>query len=231
MGTVEADDRETPKNALQDVLPLLTALDGQQEGPVRVYDPYYCRGGIKVVLAELGFPDVHNEDVDCYAAWKKKLADGEECGGVPPFDVVVTNPPYSADHIRRAMMYCVRSKRPWAMLLPCNVFQRSWYQEVTKDHSVLFVAPHARYSFQVPVLGHGGGGERTADAHTPLTTVWFVGGLTVATLKGMKSAFVVQNRHTVATLALQQAQLPRRIRKLLPYMANRVDKKTKAKKE
>jgi len=226
VGTVVADDRETPKTALQDVLPLLTALDGQQEGRVRVYDPYYCSGGMKVVLAGMGFPDVHNEDVDCYAAWKKKEADGEE-GGVPPFDVVVTNPPYSADHIRRAMMYCIRSKRPWAMLLPCNVFQRSWYQEVTKDQSVIFVAPHARYSFQVP----GRGGEGTADTHTPLTTVWFVGGLTVATLKGMKSAFVAQNRHTGATLALKQAQLPRRIRKLLPYMANRVDKKTKAKKE
>eukprot|EP00959_Pyramimonas_sp_CCMP1952_P408002 8550368-Pyramimonas_sp.AAC.1 len=47
---------------------------------------------------------------------------------VPEHDVVVTNPPYSADHIGRALKFCqsnlAKHGRPWVMLLPNYVYAK-----------------------------------------------------------------------------------------------------------
>jgi hypothetical protein len=34
------------------------------------------------------------------------------------YDVLVTNPPYSADHKERALGFCLASAKPWLLLLP-----------------------------------------------------------------------------------------------------------------
>lgn len=34
---------------------------------LRIYDPYYCQGGVAKHLAKLGFTNVHNENEDFYA--------------------------------------------------------------------------------------------------------------------------------------------------------------------
>ena len=54
-----------------------------------IYDPYYCAGGTKRSFAALGYERVINENEDFYAVARE--------GRVPAHDVLVTNPPYSAD--------------------------------------------------------------------------------------------------------------------------------------
>ena len=60
---------------------------------LRIFDPYYCTGAVKRHLSTLGFTNVHNENEDFYEAVRTR--------NVPPYDVLVTNPPYSSDHIPR----------------------------------------------------------------------------------------------------------------------------------
>ena len=57
---------------------------------VRLYDPYFCRGGMKGHLRELGFRCVINEKRDFYADIAARAT--------PAHDALITNPPYSGEH-------------------------------------------------------------------------------------------------------------------------------------
>ena len=122
------DHFETPLKAYADVLPILrrlarrrscgTSSRGKRARPeheqeasgdghatdaggsssaaalrhLRVYDPYYCTGGTRVALESLGCnPEaIVHENRDFYADIAVRA--------VPMHDVLLTNPPYSADH-------------------------------------------------------------------------------------------------------------------------------------
>jgi hypothetical protein len=75
---------------------------------------------VRAHLSRLGFLTVHNRNEDCYAAWA--------AGQVPPFDVLVTNPPFSADHMERIHRFAVRSGKPWFLLVPAYVVKQPFYQ-------------------------------------------------------------------------------------------------------
>jgi hypothetical protein len=64
-------------------------------------------------LNSLGFKIVINKCEDFYAA----VAEGR----VPKHDVLLTNPPYSADHMERIIRFCAQGNgaTPWLLLLPC----------------------------------------------------------------------------------------------------------------
>ena len=84
-----SDDRETPLRAVQDLSTAVAVFLARDTSSVRVYDPYYCRGGIIGSLARCGFSAdlIINEDKDCYVVQKTRQ--------VPENDIVITNPPYS----------------------------------------------------------------------------------------------------------------------------------------
>lgn len=67
---VDATDHcETPGAAYDHVAPLLrmlAALSGRTPATLRIYDPYYCEGGVVGRLGELGFHRVYNEREDFY---------------------------------------------------------------------------------------------------------------------------------------------------------------------
>lgn len=52
-------------------------------------------------------------------------------GDVPPYDILVTNPPYSGDHKERALAFCVASKKPWALLMPSYVASKQYFTSAT----------------------------------------------------------------------------------------------------
>ena len=61
-----ADDCETPDVAYAHIAPLLRKLAqrlGKPPGALRIWDPYYCAGGVKARLDALGFGDVVNDPV------------------------------------------------------------------------------------------------------------------------------------------------------------------------
>ena len=109
--------------AYQHIAPLLTRLAFKLKttpAALRIYDPYFCEGRARQHLHHLGFLSVHNRNEDCYAAWA--------AGQVPPFDVLVTNPPFSADHMERIHRFAVRSGKPWFLLVPAYVAKQPFYQ-------------------------------------------------------------------------------------------------------
>ena len=74
---------------------------GKRADEIRIYDPYYCNGSVKEHLKTRGFPSVYNRNEDFYQMWAEN-----KC---PPFDVIVTNPPYSANHVDAMIEFCVVS--------------------------------------------------------------------------------------------------------------------------
>jgi len=79
------DHCETDLRAYQDVATLLdevAPLLGRTNGTLRIYDPYYCDGGVKQRLANVGFPTVYNECEDFYDVVAR--------GKCPEHDIIVT---------------------------------------------------------------------------------------------------------------------------------------------
>ncbi|CAD7927576.1 unnamed protein product [Amoebophrya sp. A120] len=70
---------------------------------LRLYDPYFCTGKMKTHLANLGFHDVYNEPVNCYSQWKEETT---RKSLIDSFDVLITNPPYSGDHLLKLLDFC-----------------------------------------------------------------------------------------------------------------------------
>ncbi len=71
---------------------------------------------IRSHLANLGFSDVINENVDFYNS------------PVPKHDFLITNPPYSGEHKQRILEFCVKQRRPFALLLPNYVAVKQYFK-------------------------------------------------------------------------------------------------------
>ena len=115
-------------------------------------------------LGRLGFEAVYNRDEDCYATWA--------AGGTPEFDVLVTNPPYSGDHIRRCVDFAARCGRPWLLLLPSFVCRKRSYAEILAAAGCgapAYLVPARRYVYYAP----GRSAERTAPT-SPFDSMWYL---------------------------------------------------------
>lgn len=103
-----SDHCETPRVAYAHLKPMLDAIRAlTKKADVTVYDPYYCAGSAVANLASVGYPNVVNRNEDFYAAI--------EGGKTPAHDIVVTNPPYSGDHIERCLCWCIGRHNPEAI--------------------------------------------------------------------------------------------------------------------
>ncbi len=83
---------------------------GKPKADLCIWDPYYCAGQVKVHLRKLGFKNVVNENKDFYALIEQQQ--------LPPFDVLMTSPPYSRDHIERCLDFAVTCNKPFFILMP-----------------------------------------------------------------------------------------------------------------
>jgi hypothetical protein len=159
------DHCETPFEAYRDVEPLLFRLAerlGRTKATLRIYDPYYCEGSMVRHLARLGFTSVHNVNEDCYAVW--------EHGRTPEFDLLVTNPPYSADHMQRCLSFAVACGKPWLLLLPNFVaFKASFSQIVPPRLRCAFLVPQKRYVYYAP-----GRQQHATQATSPFDSFWYL---------------------------------------------------------
>jgi hypothetical protein len=133
--TVDDDHCESPVEAYADIVPLLHYLQRNNNHPtgststnLRIYDPYYCDGAVIRHLTSLGFPNVYNNKEDCYATWQN-----DKTNTLSQCDVLVTNPPYSGDHMERLLTFAVSRQwgdRPWFLLLPNFVHKKDYYQQL-----------------------------------------------------------------------------------------------------
>ena len=144
--TVNEDDHcETPVEAYSDIASLLNRLAvsiGKTDEKLKIYDPYHCEGSVIARLASIGFENVYNVKEDFYAS----ILNNE----VPEYDVLVTNPPYSSEHMKKLLRFCAESKKPWFLLLPNYVYMKDYYGPSLIGQKPFYVAPRKRYLYTTP---------------------------------------------------------------------------------
>lgn len=149
---VDPDDHcESPIDAYEDIVPLLQSyarrLFNETNERLSIYDPYFCNGRVARHLESLGFPDVYNRKEDCYDVWKDSLR-------YPSYDIFLTNPPYSGDHIEKLMRHVTgkqNKNKPWMLLMPSFVHKKDYFQRLTANAGQLpiYLVPKKRYVYQV----------------------------------------------------------------------------------
>jgi len=94
---VDARDHcETAERAYEDislVLERVAKVLGKTKDSVKIYDPFYCEGRVAQIIKSLGFPNIHNKCEDFYKVVKENA--------LPEYDILVTNPPYSGDNMKK----------------------------------------------------------------------------------------------------------------------------------
>ena len=93
------DHFETPLAAYADIAPILKRLAAKMQGPLRVYDPFFCKGSVVSHLKQLGFPHVYNRNEDFWAVLAAKR--------LPAFDAHV---PLRASSARSSRIF---AWSPW----------------------------------------------------------------------------------------------------------------------
>jgi hypothetical protein len=191
------DHAETPFEAYRDIEPLLFRLAlelRKDKAKLRIYDPFFCEGSVKTHLARLGFTTVINENRDFYAdaaAGPRKA--GLDGPGTPEFDVIVTNPPFSGDHITHTLTWAAATGKPLFLLLPDFIARKGHFASFVSVLSggrtgpvvdvLSYMGPLAKaYMFAAPgrdFTGAGEGGEEGPDRpfHVfamSFQCVWFV---------------------------------------------------------
>jgi len=164
--TDSADHCETGPKAYADIKPTLEVfaelIPGvERPSNLRIWDPFYCTGRMKSHMLSLGFPKVHNENEDFYVVKQHP----------PRHDIIMTNPPYSRDHIPRLLEYCLTVTSPCLLLLP------SWVCK--KDYFARFDDANSRYFFLVPRSGrytyHNPGLDGAKVGRTaPFQSFWYI---------------------------------------------------------
>eukprot|EP00934_Nitzschia_sp_Nitz4_P004046 Nitzschia sp. Nitz4//scaffold106_size73319//26794//28158//NITZ4_005733-RA/size73319-augustus-gene-0.1-mRNA-1//1//CDS//3329532511//4036//frame0 len=170
------DHCESPKEAYQNVVPFLQSIGSRGShipaSKLKIYDPYFCNGAVVRNLQELGFPNVYNQKEDCYEIWKTPSR-------YPAYDVFVTNPPYSADHIEALMRHVTSpafGQRPWMLLMPQWVHKKDYYINATSHIRPFFLIPKKRYVYVPPPDFRE---AKKSDVHkksSPFVSMWFVWG-------------------------------------------------------
>ena len=154
------DHFETPQVAYQHLSPALHKLAQKlrkQPAELRIYDPFFCEGSVVKRLRTLGFPCVIHQNRDFWALRKEQL---------PEYDILVTNPPFSGDHKERILNFCVKSHKPWALLMPNYVATKSYYTLCLNRVLPFYIAPLQKYQYTHP--------EGTGHSDSPFESFWFV---------------------------------------------------------
>lgn len=181
---MDDDHCESPLEAYRDIVCLLDCA-GKPKESLCIYDPYYCDGAVARNLQGLGFPKVYNRKEDCYAVWN----DPARC---PTFDCLVTNPPYSADHIEKLIAHVTSPSfgdRPWFLLLPNWVHKKDYFSNSTAHLRPFFLVPRKRYVYLPPKEYRQ---SKKSDVHkksSPFVSMWYVYGGTPARNEAWVRAF------------------------------------------
>ena len=158
-----SDHCETPFAAYRDIEPFLYYISRhlkKDKASLVIYDPYYCEGSVVGHLGALGFTSVINRHEDFY----RVIEDGR----VPEHDVLVSNPPFSGDHMERVVRFAQHGNRgrPWLLLMPNFMCRKPTYHAALRGpgggnakgngngdgeaQAPFYMVPSKRYSFWSP---------------------------------------------------------------------------------
>ena len=155
------DSCETPLYAYTYLSPYLNSLPAN----TTIYDPYYCAGLVSQNLKKLRSDfKILNPNVDFYASIAQKRT--------PSFDLLITTPPYSGDHIEKCLSFCTSSGKPFACLLPSYVYNKGYYA----DDKMFMIIPKRRVRYvksHVAVAKADVTGRDDRDWTAPFHSFWF----------------------------------------------------------
>jgi len=176
---VDPDDHcESSLEAYEDIVPLFESyarwIRKQSNGQLLIYDPYFCNGRVARHLESLGFPEVYNRKEDCYKVWKDPSL-------YPSYDIFLTNPPYSADHIEKLMQHVTSKQnknKPWMLLMPNFVHKKDYFQQFTTSTGQLpiYLVPRKRYVYQPPPNMRAKKVSSTHKKSSPFVSMWYLWG-------------------------------------------------------
>ena len=176
---VDPDDHcESPLKAYEDIVLLLKSygrwIRKESMSQLSIYDPYFCNGRVVYHLESLGFPNVYNRKEDCYQIWKDPSL-------YPNYDVFLTNPPYSADHIEKLMRHVTSKQnknKPWMLLMPNFVHKKDYFQQLTTDagQQPIYLVPRKRYVYQPPPNMRTKKASSTHKKSAPFVSMWYLWG-------------------------------------------------------
>lgn len=169
----ETDHCESPKQAYADVAPLLGQLCkllGKSPGTLKIWDPFFCDGAVKRHLGQLGFSCVYNKCEDFYAR--------VDAHDYPEHDVIITNPPYSGDHLERLTRFCsTHHTTPFLLLLPHFVYTKPYFLTTLGSMQLFYMVPMAsRYYYKPPswVAASGSSAVSKGKQETaPFPSFWY----------------------------------------------------------
>ena len=221
------DHCESPAISYKDIAPLLSILakwdcNGKVD-TLPIYDPYYCNGAVVRNLSSLGFTLVTNKKEDCYHMWNNHSKQ------YPSHRALVTNPPYSSDHLERLLSHvfssdtssgCVMTGRAWFLLMPVWVHKRKYYRHLIDTELSLssnknsdtiirpfYLVPRKRYVYLPPP---GFRKELKSDVHkksSPFPSMWYVWGGTQKRTEEMIKCFETSEAASRCHLARSRAAL------------------------
>ena len=105
-------------------------------------------------------------------AWSLYFDKDIESKSVPRHDILMTNPPYSGDHVDRLISHVVAAQKPFALLIPTYYLGRDVWRRAASQLSPqpFYVCPHRRYAYLPPAWAREAAAARTT---APFTTAWF----------------------------------------------------------
>lgn len=159
------DHCETPAVAYEHLesflVALMRALGKTSRSELCIYDPYYCAGAVVQHLSALGFSNVINARENCYEHWQDR-----------EYDVLVTNPPYSGDHMERLCQFLEHKKKPFALLVPNFVHKKPYYRQVLEKWRPFYVVARKRYVYVPPAGFREKKASDTQKKTSPFVTFW-----------------------------------------------------------
>ena len=65
---------------------------------------------------------------------------------------MLTNPPYSSDHLPRLLQFCAQKSKPFLLLLPQWVAKKPYFAELPRrlKENIFFIAPVEQYKYVMP---------------------------------------------------------------------------------
>lgn len=162
---------------------LVQILGKQSKDKLKIYDPYYCNGSVIEHLNSLGYTNVYNRKEDCYKVWSGSSSSSSK---YPDYDVFITNPPYSSNHVEKLIQHLTtdhRTKRkPWCLLMPNYVHKKDFYDDKIaskKNKNELqpfYLVPKKRYVYLPPKNFRE---KKASDVHkksSPFVSMWYIWG-------------------------------------------------------
>lgn len=165
---VQPDDHcETPIEAYEDLgcfLKFIAQKLNKTTEELFIYDPFFCEGSMVERMASLGYTNVYNRKEDFYQV--------QAAGKVPDYDVLMTNPPYSQDHMEKLVRFCTQSRKPFALLVPNYVYTKDYYQRIPGTSQIFYITPSngRRYLYTTP---KGRRQKKSSKYTSPFPTFWF----------------------------------------------------------